>query len=222
MTHASTPVCPDSSATKPRRQRRKEARPGEILDAALEVFSAKGFSAARPDEIAALAGISKGTLYLYFPSKEELFKAMVRQTVLPNVGEMERWAAAFDGSATEMFQGLLARIARLFSTHRVGRMPKIIISEATAFPELAQFWIGEVVERAFAVMRSILDRGVAAGEFTPVRAEAVIVLFSPMLMLALWNQSIGPAVGRPLDPEMIAAEAARFLLDGIRVREEAR
>jgi len=213
------PLGAEPSAVPPRRRRRKEARPGEILDAALDVFSAKGFSAARPDEIAARAGISKGTLYLYFPSKEELFKAMVRQTVLPNVGEMERWAAEFDGSATEMFQGLLARIARLFSTHRVGRMPKIIISEATAFPELAQFWIGEVVERAFAVMRSILDRGVAAGEFTPVRAEAVIVLFSPMLMLALWNQSIGPAVGRPLDPEMIAAEAARFLLDGIRVRE---
>jgi len=209
----------ETPESQPRRRRRKEARPAEILEAALDVFSAKGFAAARPDEIAARAGISKGTLYLYFPSKAELFKAMVRQTVLPNVGEMERWASTFEGSATEMFQGLFARLARLFSTQTVGRMPKIIISEATAFPELAQFWISEVVERAFAVMRSILDRGVAAGEFTPVRAEAVIVLFSPMLMLAVWNHSIGLAVGRPLDPDMIAAEAARFLLDGIRVRE---
>jgi len=215
MTHSSVPPQPVS-----RRQRRKEARPAEILDAALEVFSAKGFAAARPAEIAARAGISKGTLYLYFPSKEEMFKAMVRQTVLPNVGQLEVWAKGFEGTAAEMFCGLLARIARIFSTSAIGRMPKIIISEATAFPDLAQFWVTEVVERAFALMRGILDRGVAAGEFSPVRAESVIVLFSPMLMLAIWNHSIGPAVGRQLDPEMIAAEASRFLLDGIRVRED--
>ncbi|CCG40784.1 TetR/AcrR family transcriptional regulator [Magnetospirillum molischianum] len=219
MTQASAPSHPVSPGFVSRRRRRKDARPAEILDAALEVFSAKGFAAARPDEIAARAGISKGTLYLYFPSKEELFKAMVRQTVLPNVGELEEWAKGFDGSAAEMFRGLLARIARIFTTSAIGRMPKIIISEATAFPDLAQFWVTEVVERAFAIMRGILDRGVAAGDFSPIRVEAVIVLFSPLLMLAVWNHSIGPAVGRSLDPDLIADEAARILLDGLRVRE---
>ena len=208
-------------AASPAGRRRKEARPQEILDAALEVFAAKGFAAARLDEVAARAGVSKGTLYLYFPSKAELFKAVVRQTVAPNIGGLESLVAEFPGSSAALFRALLLRAAERMATTTLGRLPRIIIAEATQFPDLAAFWATEVVDRAQALLRRVVERGVAAGEFSPVAAEATIVLISPILMLTLWNSSLGPATGRTLDPSLVAAEAARLLLDGLRVREES-
>lgn len=202
------------------RRRRKDARPAEILDAALEVFTAKGFAATRLDEVAARAGVSKGTLYLYFSSKEELFKAMVRQTVLPGVGALEDLVATHPGPAAALFTELLTRVAHLFGATKVGRIPKIVIAEAGTFPDLARFWVGEVVERGIGVLRRVLARGIATGEFTPVQSEAVLVLFAPMLLLALWNNALGPAVGRLLDPDLIGAEAARILLHGLKTRKD--
>lgn len=202
------------------RARRKDARPGEIIEAALDVFIAKGFSATRLDEVAARAGVSKGTLYLYFPSKEELFKAMVRQTVLPSVGQFEAMVDAHQGTAAELFTELLSNAAQVFGASKVGRIPKIVIAEAGTFPDLARFWVSEVVERGLGLLRRVLARGVEAGEFTPVQSDAAMVVFAPILMLAMWNSALGPAVGRLLDPAQIAAEASRILLDGIRVRKE--
>lgn len=208
------------SSSSTTRRRRKDARPGEIIAAALEVFTARGFAATRLDEIAARAGVSKGTLYLYFPNKEELFKAMVRQTVLPNVGAFEALVDAHRGSAADLLAELLARAAQVFGASKVGRIPKIVVAEAGTFPDLARFWVEEVVERGLALMRRVLARGIEAGEFTPVQTDGVMVLFAPMLLLAMWNSALGPAVGRLLDPALIAGEASRLLLDGLKVRKE--
>jgi len=205
---------------RPPRRRRKEARPDEILDAALDLFAAKGFAATRPDEIAARAGIAKGTLYLYFPSKDALFQAVVRRTVGANLGTFEAWVDGFEGASADLLRDLLARIARLFSTTAVGRMPRLVIAEATAFPDLARFWAAEVVSRGLALVERVVARGVARGEFAPDAAGAAFVVVAPLLMMTIWNTSIGPAAGRMLDPEQIAAQAARMLLDGLRRRED--
>lgn len=212
-------IPPTNGKAPPRR--RKEARPGEIVAAALEIFTDKGFAATRLSEVAARAGVSKGTLYLYFSSKEDLFKTMVREAVLPDIGGLEAWVAAYPGSSAELLRHFILRVARIFSSGPVGRIPKIIIAEAGTFPDLAQFWVTEFVERGQALMRRILERGQASGEFTASQAETVLVLFAPILLLTLWNNAIGPAVGRMLDPGRLADEAARILLDGLRLRDEA-
>ena len=166
-------------------------------------------------------GVSKGTLYLYFSSKEELFKAVVRQTVLPNLGSLEALVASYQGTTADLFRDLLIRATEEISATKVGLLPKLIIAEAGAFPDVARFWVTEVVERGQGLLRRVVARGVASGEFTPVQSDAMIVLFAPVVLLTLWNAAIGPAVGRMLDPAIIASEAARILLDGLNVRKEA-
>ncbi len=203
------------------RRRRKEARPGELLDAALTVFSEKGYAAARLDEVAARAGVSKGTIYLYFSGKEELFKAMVRAIVLPNLAGLTDLVDKHQGPASALLAEVLRRLGDLISTHKAGRIPKIVIAEAGTFPELARFWVAEVVERGRALITAILDRGVASGEFSPQGAEAALVVISPLLMLALWNTALGPAVGRSLDGAAVARQAAEIVLNGLRCREES-
>jgi len=206
--------------TAPRR-RRKEARPAEIATAALEVFAEKGFSAAKLDEVAQRAGVSKGTLYLYFSSKEELFKAMVREAVLPNLQEMEGWVASFQGSSADLLRQFLSRTATRITQQRLGRIPKMIIAEAGNFPDLAQFWVDEFVSRMQHLLNSVLERGFAAGEFREAGAQTAMLVLSPILVMALWNAAIGPAVGRSLDPEQWARDAAELLLQGLASKEAA-
>src|SRR5262249_62066904 len=110
-------------------KRRKEARPAEILDAALDCFAERGFAATRMDDVAARAGVTKGTVYLYFETKEELFKALVRSELLPNVERLEA-AAAADVPAAELIQGLLAIWATHVFPSRVSVLPKLILAEA--------------------------------------------------------------------------------------------
>ncbi len=205
--------------TAPRR-RRKEARPAELIDAALTVFSEKGYAAARLDDVAALAGVSKGTIYLYFSGKEELFKAMVREIVLPNLAGLTDLVDSHPGPASALLAEVLGRVGGLIATHKAGRIPKIVIAESGTFPELARFWVAEVVERGRALITAILDRGVASGEFSPQGAEAALVVISPMLMLALWNTALGPAVGRGLDGAAVVRQALDIVLNGLRRREE--
>src|SRR5204862_852505 len=123
------------TAVPPPRQRRKEARPQELLAAALELFVEKGFAATRSEEVAARAGVAKGTLYLYYPSKEELFKAVVRQNLGALIAEGAQIAVAFEGSTSELLKLLMATW-----WERVGGTPasgifKIMMAEVRNFPE---------------------------------------------------------------------------------------
>src|SRR4051812_42686821 len=157
-----------------KRERRKEARPGELLDAALDLFVEKGFAATRAEEVAARAGVSKGTLFLYFPSKEELFKAVVRENIAGRFAEWNEEFATFDGSSAEML-----RYCMKVWWQRVGATPasgitKLIISEARNFPELATFYHDEVIIPGHTLIRKILERGVASGEFQIADIELAI------------------------------------------------
>lgn len=202
------------------RQRRKEARPHEITRAALEVFAQTGFAAARLDDVALRAGVSKGTLYLYFPSKEELFKAVVRAAILPNLARAERAAARHRGPQAALLGALLELIARRIRRSRLGAVPKLVLAEAVNFPELARFYLEAVVQRAMALMAGIIRRGIASGEFRPVPVEPTVVsIIGPVLMLALWRYSFAPATARPLDEPSILQAHLALLLDGLRPRD---
>lgn len=198
---------PEDDSTAPRWRRRKEARPREIVDAALTVFGERGFAAARLDDVAARAGVSKGTLYLYFPNKEELFKAVVRQAILPNLEVAERLLAGAQGPSFAVLETLLTLFAARVLKSRAGAIPKLIIAEAGNFPDLARFYHDEVIRRAFALLAAVLERGVARGEFRPVDVDSTVrLIVAPMLMSALWRSSFEALETHPPDvPALLSA-----------------
>ncbi len=195
---------PLDPAAAPRWRRRKEDRPQEIVAAALDVFAERGFAAARLDDVAARAGVSKGTLYLYFPSKEDLFKAVIRAAILPNLERAERMIAEVPGPSFALLERLLAMVAELIATTRAAIIPKLVIAEAGNFPELAAFYHREVIQRGFGLLANLLERGVARGEFRPMNIDHTVRLIAaPLLMSAVWRSAFDAVA--PLDvPALIA------------------
>jgi AcrR family transcriptional regulator len=198
---------------KPRWQRRKDERPGEILAAALDVFAERGFAAAKLDEVAARAGVSKGTLYLYFPSKEELFRSMVRSLLLPNVAMAERRIAEHKGSAGDLLKGLVHTFGRVITESKLGAIPKLIAAEAANFPDIARFYYDEVISRGMRAMKGLIDRGVAAGEFRPIAIERFLpLMMGPLLLLIIWKHGLERAGVPPLPVDAVLEEHANTLL----------
>lgn len=176
----------------PRWARRKEARPQELLAAALDLFVERGYAATRLDEVAARAGVSKGTLYLYFPGKEELFKAVVRETVVPIIGEAEDVIGRYQGSSTALLRDIVLGWWERIGNTKLSGITKLMMAESGNFPELARFYHEEVIRPGNAMIARLLERGVAAGEFRPFDAQRMTdVIVSPMLMLMLWKHSFG-------------------------------
>src|ERR1700747_471860 len=157
-----------SRSLHPRWRRRKDARPDEILSAALEVFSDRGFAATKLEDVARRAGVTKGTIYLYFDSKEALFKALIRETIVPVIAQGEALAQSFTGSARELFEQLVREYWRLVGETALLNIPKLIMAEAGNFPQLARFYYEEVVTRGHRLMAGVIQRGIKAGEFRPV------------------------------------------------------
>ena len=167
---------------KPRWRRRKDARPEEILSAALDVFTERGFAATKLEDVARKAGVTKGTIYLYYESKEALFKAIVRQTIVPVIAKGEEIAQAFTGSARDLFEKLVREYWRLVGETELAGIPKLMMAEAGNFPELARFYYQEVVTRGHKLMAGVLERGIKAGEFRPVNiAVATKLAMSPLM-----------------------------------------
>lgn len=184
---------PSSSAPSARgRSRRKEARPAELLEAATRLFVEKGYAATKVEEVAALAQVSKGTLFLYYPSKQALLKAVVRENIAGRFAEWQAELEAFAGTTPELvryaFQVWQERIGDTYA----GGICKLMASECCNFPELASFYLEEVVEPGNALVRRILERGVARGELRPLDLDAAIHLITtPMFAYIHWRHSIG-------------------------------
>jgi AcrR family transcriptional regulator len=172
-------------------RRRKEARPAELTAAALELFVEKGFATTRLDEIAARAGVSKGTLYLYFDSKEELFKAVIREGMLPLLAEGEELVATVPGPASELFKAIVMRWWEMVGEGPIGGIPKLIFAEARNFPEIARFYAEEVIDRGKRLLAAVLQRGIDSGEFRPFNPDDLVhIVFSPLMMRVIWKHSL--------------------------------
>jgi AcrR family transcriptional regulator len=181
----------DEMSVMPRWRRRRDARPAEIAEAALELFVEHGFAATRMEEIARRAGVTKGTVYLYFPSKEDLFRAVVKENVLPNLEQGEKLVAEHTGSSAELLGLLVRRSWELMQTTRTTCMPKLMLAEGKNFPELAKFYVDEVVQRVRRLFASVIERGIASGEFREVDATtAAKLLLAPLHNLTTWRQSL--------------------------------
>lgn len=197
-------------------ERRKEARPSELTAAALALFVERGFAATRLEDIAARAGVSKGTLYLYFDGKEELFKAVVREGLVPALAEGEKLIAEWDGSSAELMRRLMQGWWQLIGSTPLGGIPKLIIAEARNFPEIARFYVEEVITRGQALVAQALQRGIAAGEFRGGDpATLVHLVFSPLLMRVVWMHSLDCCEASPLAAERFLDEVIDFVLRGL-------
>jgi len=190
----STPVAtPD---TEPARKRRKEARPQELLDAALQVFVEKGFAATKMEDVANLASVSKGTVYLYFPSKEELLKAVIRHNLSLTIAQGGDLVAQFPGSTRELLHLLAMTWWERVGETQASGIFKLIITEVRNFPEFAEFYAAEVIEPGRQLLRALLQRGIARGEFRAVPLDDTAhALIFPMLMLCLHKHSVGACSG---------------------------
>ncbi|UXH76470.1 TetR/AcrR family transcriptional regulator [Roseateles amylovorans] len=204
---------PRAPIPAPMRQRRKEARPQELLDAALALFVEKGFAATRSEEVAARAGVSKGTLYLYYPSKEELFKAVVRESIGTKIAEGVEELGKHQGSMADLVAWMLREWWERMGLTPAGGIHKIMLSEARNFPELAKFYDDEVIVPSCALLAEVVRRGVASGEFREVDPDtAVMVLIGPVLHLVLHQHSLG-ACGIDAGPKPEAGKVLELQLE---------
>ncbi len=202
----------------PKRERRKEARPGELLDAALDLFVEKGFSATRVEEVAARAGVSKGTLFLYFQSKEDLFKAVVRENIANKFPAWQEEFVTFEGTSSDMLRYALVSWWERIGKTRASGITKLVMSEAQNFPEIAAFYQEEVIKPGNAMIHSILERGVQSGEFRDMDLEqAVHIIVAPMIFLMMWKHSMGAcaASAKIVDPEQFIHMQVDVLLHGM-------
>ncbi len=201
-----------------KRERRKQDRPGELLEAALDLFVEKGFAATRVEEVAARAGVSKGTLFLYFPSKEDLFKAVVRENVVTPVAQGAAEVAQFQGSSGELLEWMMLQWWHRYGATKASGISKLVMSEASNFPDLAVFFRNEVIEPAHALVRNALQRGIDRGEFRPMNVDlALHSVMSPLLFLVMWKHSMGPCcpIHEQIEPEAFISQHARLMARGL-------
>lgn len=208
----------NSNIAPAKRMRRKEARPGELLDAALALFVEKGFAATRVEEVAMRSGVSKGTLFLYFNSKEELFKAVVRHHLSGHFPQWNSEFEAFKGSSADMLHHCMQAWWQRIGATPVAGISKLMLSEARNFPELADFYCREVIEPGQDLIKRILQRGIERGEFGELDLNyAVYSVLAPLMFLVTWKYAYGASLASAgqLHPETYITQQAEIILHGL-------
>lgn len=201
---------------EPKFRRRKDERPAEIVAAALEVFAEKGFAAARLDEIARRAGVSKGAVYLYFETKEDIFRAVVVQAIAPNVGAVRAMIAAHPGPLPDLLRSVAARMGQVIETTPIGGVLKMVVGEARNFPEIARVWHDELVSQALGALAGAIAAAQDRGEVRPGDPRAyALQLISPILVAVLWRETFVPVGAEPFDLRALLAQHVDTILGGM-------
>jgi AcrR family transcriptional regulator len=200
-------------------ERRSDARPKELLSAALELFAQRGFAGTRLEDVAAKAGVSKATVYLYFRNKEDLFEALIREAVVPSIEQAEEMLDAYPGPTVDLLKMFVAFFERKLD----GPLPalvKLIVAESANFPKLAQLWVDfGPPRRGLALVQRILQRGIDRKELRPFNPEHVAPLVAaPLVMLMIWKQAIAPHTDFRLDPRELLTEHVETLMRGLAER----
>lgn len=215
--------CKTDPAGAVKHARRKEARPGELLDAALDLFVEKGFAATRAEEVAARAGVSKGTLFLYFQSKEELLKAVVQQNISNHFKEWNDTFESFDGDSASMVSLCMNLWWQRVGATKASGIAKLMMSEAKNFPAIAAFYQQEVIEPGQTLIRRILQRGIDRGEFRSMDLDyAVYAIIAPVMFLMIAKHSEGVCCSSQieLNPEKYIAAQLSTILYGLSITLE--
>lgn len=196
--------------------RRKDERAPEILEAALGCFAEKGFAGTRMDDIAARAGITKGTIYLYFESKEAVFKALARQSIGERLAFVTEQIKSGDRPAAEQLRFVVSMMGQFASTSDRVVLPRVLLAEAGNFPELAEFWRREIIDRGLGLFEAIIARGVERGEFRKVEpGHAARLCVAPVLLLILWRTIFSKFDSAPYDYQGLIETHVGILLRGL-------
>lgn len=204
-------------AGEPKFRRRPEARPAEILAAALEVFAARGFHSARLEEVAKKAGVSKGALYLYFETKADLFRAVVRDAISPNIERVKAMASPdipFE-QAARLGLGMMA--THVLTDRRITGVVKLVIAESRNHPELAAIWHETVVEPGVQLMSGLIEKGQARGEIRPGDPRNYAFgLMGPMILTMVWRETFEPIGARPIEVARLVEQHLDTVLRGMK------
>ncbi len=174
--------------TKPRYRRRKEERPAEITQAAMETFAEHGYAAARVDDVAKRAGISKGLLYLYFKTKEELFKAVIRSVVVPRIDALRTAITDSDLSAEEFLRGPFLEFIQKLPDSPARIVVRLLVAEGPKHPDLTAYYYEQVVSGGMDALRQLINKGVKQGEFRKSQLdEFPQLLVAPVLVSIIWK-----------------------------------
>jgi AcrR family transcriptional regulator len=195
------------------RKRRPEARPTEILAAALDLFTERGFSATRLEDVASRAGLSKAAIYLYFNDKTSLLTELVQATVGANISVAGDLIGQHQGPVAPLLRQLLGFMAGRMQSTRMPDLIKLVISESRAHPEIGRFYLDNVIGKALPLFQSLIERGVASGEFRTVDSRLTVkCLVGPMLLGAVWKSAFEPIGADPIDIDALAAHDADLII----------
>lgn len=207
-----------SQRAAPRWRRRAEARPEEILEAALETFTAKGFEAARMEDVAAAAGLSKAAIYLYFPSKMALLEALIEAKVGPIARQAETLAAAGQADPLTALKMLATVAAARMADPKVIAVPRLVISISGRFPEIVEFYRTHVVAKARGALEQLINAGIASGAIRKVDTSAVVRAFiGPLFFEAMWTHVLKGETALN-DPQKLIEQQFDVLLNGLEPR----
>lgn len=172
----------------PRFKRRKEDRPAEITAAALAAFAENGYAATRVDDVARRAGVSKGLLYLYFATKEELFRAVIRSFVVPKIDALKSDIGKSEMSATAFLRGPFLEMAKSLPNSPAKILVRLMVAEGPKHPDLTAYYLENVVAPALDALRALIAKGVASGEFRPSALDTYPQLIvAPVMFSMLWS-----------------------------------
>jgi len=197
-------------------KRRKDKRPLEIMQAAVDLFVCKGFASTKIDDIAKQAGVSKGTVYLYYSSKESLFKAMIHELMVPKINEVERYILSYDGKQQELLKIVILQWWQTVKSSGITGIPKLIISEADNFPELTQFYVKEVIHRIQNILVNIINSGIDKQEFKKINPLLTSrVIMSSLVYFSMWETSLKKYDQNGLEVEDLIDEQIEIIFYGI-------
>jgi AcrR family transcriptional regulator len=200
----------------PKWRRRKTDRPGEIIAAALEEFADKGFAGAKLDDIARRAGVSKGSLYLYFETKEDIFRAVARAASARNLEAIRTTSKSIDGPLSQLAPAMLTGAVQAIATSRLPAVVKMVIGESRNFPDLAKIWHDEIVSPAIDFLTETIARAQQRGEVGSGNPRLyAFSLAGPIVMAVLFREVFGVVSADLPDLEALAGQHARALLDGM-------
>jgi AcrR family transcriptional regulator len=210
-------------AASPRWKRRKTARPQEILDAALACFAEHGFAATRMEDIAGRAGVTKGTIYLYFENKEAVFKTLARESIGMRLSEVTESIKQFEGTTRDLLRFVITSMNEFISTSDRVVLPKVLLAEAGNFPELAKFWREEIIDRGLGLFASVIERGIARREFRKVDPQdAARLCVAPVLLSIFWRTTFAQFDSTPFDYQKFIDTHLDILLRGLGAPESVK
>lgn len=200
----------------PKFRRRAEARPEEVLDAALALFVEKGFASTRVEDIASRAGLSKGAVYLYFPSKEAILEGLVQRAVVPIAANALGFLSNYTGDPRPVISSVLKMVAHQLTQPGTVAIPKLLIREMIHFPELASMYRREVLDRVLPVLEQLIRNGIAEGHFRPIDPQLTIrTIVGPIVLHMLMAEVFGIVPAEGLAMEQLVDNHLAILFDGL-------